>query len=65
MTPAQRAFDLPRPHDIETEQQLLGELLLNNAAAVRFNTRGTPRDRYNATVSPANSTMKIDNSGSR
>lgn len=36
MTPAQRTFDLPRPHDIETEQQLLGELLLNNAAAERL-----------------------------
>lgn len=30
------AVDLPRPHDIDTEQQLLGELLLNNAAAERL-----------------------------
>ncbi len=29
-------FDLPRPHDLDTEQQLLGELLLNNAAAERL-----------------------------
>ena len=35
MTIHARAFDLPRPHDIDTEQQLLGELLLNNAAAAR------------------------------
>lgn len=35
MTLHARAFDLPRPNDIETEQQLLGELLLDNAAAER------------------------------
>lgn len=29
-------LDLPRPHDIDTEQQLLGELMLNNAAAERL-----------------------------
>jgi replicative DNA helicase len=31
-----RTGDLPRPHDIDTEQQLLGELLLDNAAAERL-----------------------------
>jgi replicative DNA helicase len=30
------SMDLPRPHDIDSEQQLLGELLLNNAAAERL-----------------------------
>jgi replicative DNA helicase len=29
-------FDLPRPHDVDTEQQLLGELMLNNALAARL-----------------------------
>ena len=36
MTLHARAFDLPRPSDVESEQQLLGELLLNNAAAERL-----------------------------
>ncbi len=36
MTVHANAFDLPRPNDIGSEQQLLGELLLNNAAAERL-----------------------------
>jgi replicative DNA helicase len=35
-------MDLPRPHDIDSEQQLLGELLLNNAAAERLIGRLEP-----------------------
>ncbi len=37
------AFDLPRPNDIGSEQQLLGELLLNNAAAERLAATLAPR----------------------
>ena len=36
MTHHPAAFDLPRPHDVDSEQQLLGELMLNNAAAERL-----------------------------
>ena len=35
-------LDLPRPHDIDSEQQLLGELLLNNAVAERLIGRLEP-----------------------
>jgi replicative DNA helicase len=42
MTHHPGTFDLPRPHDIDSEQQLLGELLLNNAVAERLIGRLAP-----------------------